>query len=461
MELEPLSLNSYEEIARLGQLEHLSLNSCEDAARLGQLEVLKWLLLEKKIPYDPSIYDIAVEYNKIRVVEWLERKRYPKNYVSCYEAGRTGNVEMIKWFTNNLALENLGIQFYLATGYSGIVDGKHIEMIKWYVKEAAKSQYYIINIFITLQAALNGQIEILEILKNNDCLLKNSVYDGIAQSGNQDVLEWAISNVGICTNVNSCHVALERGNYGILKKMTQTIEIPNLLIRLFNCKKIDHCPKIRKWTQKYTEFGIFLEVVLNEIEENIRYGHFDVMKLYWKSKYKNFRMFKNNTFMNCFFICVIKYQEISQMNEIYKWFLLKSINKKNCHILNSLLLFPQLDNQKINHFVIKNAKKINDIKTLKMLHECNFQFDTSLFYNYAIEMDNLEIIEWLLCTFENLRNGKEYEYYVVINNIIGLMECQEKGFVFNEKACELAFKLNKQEALRWIILNVMIPKYTS
>ena len=76
-------------------------------------------------------------------------------------------------------------------------------------------------------------------------------------------------------------------------------------------------------------------------------------------------------------------------------------------------------------------------------------------------MDRLEMIKWLLCTFEELRSGKEYEYYVVTNNINGLVECQEKGFCFNEKSCELAYKLNNQEALRWMIINVMIPKYTS
>lgn len=178
--------------------------SVRGALKSNNTEILNWLLFEKNlIFYIDSITYVAVQKNRLDIIELLENRFGKCGLNICDVSIELGNIEMLKWGL----LHNYEIR---RTSYSDPVRGGNVLILEWLIKNAYIKEKTPI---LSKNAAIAGNLEVLEWCKKNDFPFDIYIDENYK---NFKILKWLVEN---CCKINYGTILkiLQYGNKKMIK----------------------------------------------------------------------------------------------------------------------------------------------------------------------------------------------------------------------------------------------------
>ena len=127
----------------------------------------------------------------VRWAKWWARERGEldcKN-VACDIAAESGNLEVLKWASDDGASEHLTKHTYSAAALGG-----HLGILKWAMNGAGERGCSWDNADVCSSAALGGHMDVLQWAKENGCPWDGRTCANAAGKGRLDILGWAREN---------------------------------------------------------------------------------------------------------------------------------------------------------------------------------------------------------------------------------------------------------------------------
>mmetsp|Transcript_10481 Transcript_10481/g.20934 ORF Transcript_10481/g.20934 Transcript_10481/m.20934 type:complete len:491 (+) Transcript_10481:160-1632(+) len=169
--------------------------TCRAAVQCGRIDTLKWLVEEKKCPWDKEyVCTVAARGGHVETLEWARRKGCPWDEGTCREAARRGRLKLLQ------ALRHGGCEWDPST-CRGAAEGGHLEVLKW-VRAAGCGW----DEGTCAGAARNGHFGVLVWARGEGCPWDWSTCREAAGNGHLKIFKWATEQ--------GCHWDWEEENRG-------------------------------------------------------------------------------------------------------------------------------------------------------------------------------------------------------------------------------------------------------
>ena len=175
----------------------------ESAARQGDLEVFIWAHEKRphSLTFRPSL--IAAIEGRLNILEWLNR--YPLHYQEIFEAAMEyGRIPVLEWCYQKCYEPPHNI---ITTA---VIYGR-LEVVKWLYQRGFR-----FDSWTAINAAFSGSLELVKWLYDEDCHFDSEICDSAAYSGNAELIEW-LHNEGFRLNDQTYYQAVMNGRLEIVK----------------------------------------------------------------------------------------------------------------------------------------------------------------------------------------------------------------------------------------------------
>lgn len=178
----------------------------------GNLEILKWLATIghernqsiEKLNSKMSLCGTAAHYGHLNILLWLVDHGCNIPTSICYNAANQGHIhilERICGFGSEPALANCD-QYQLMI--CAAVENNQLDTVKWLAERGHTGNHES-----CILAARYGLLQMLQLLRQNNCGWNEDVCMAAACRGHLEVLQWAIEN-GCSYNKIQCHTTAEK-----------------------------------------------------------------------------------------------------------------------------------------------------------------------------------------------------------------------------------------------------------
>lgn len=177
-----------------------SYHTCNNAAGNGHLEILKYA--STVIPLDQRVYDVAVRYGQIEIIDYLHSLRYRPTESTLLEATFAGNLEIIKYVFDSDSMDTI-LFFLKDSDIYDICDVAaeygHFEVMK-YLHDCGfpLTRKTLRSVLIGAAKKLHSEEQYLEIIKylhtNHNYPLKSKLYQIAKKKNLSTVLAYLIEN---------------------------------------------------------------------------------------------------------------------------------------------------------------------------------------------------------------------------------------------------------------------------
>lgn len=186
----------------------------------GDLKLLKWLCSVLKIhnmkgvtsqhPYISLCCANAIRGNNLEILKWLHSKHFPLPMAFANKAAENGNYEIFIFLKSVLG-ENL--TSYISFDSAAI--GGNVEILKSLNLNRNPSPKD--DKIIYMKAAVNGNFEALDWLKENEFDYSKKIILRIARKGDFDIVKFLVEKHKCPIHPKSCDQAIASGNLELTK----------------------------------------------------------------------------------------------------------------------------------------------------------------------------------------------------------------------------------------------------
>lgn len=187
-----------------------------------------------------NVIEAAVKYGNLRLMKWVENKKYSiKHHTFCY-ALEKNNIEILKWYKMlyDSCYDDLTTDHYYNTISLAIEAKCSIDIILWLLKNkfplssltlevaVRNSNLAIINLLLAYNCPLSsyifecaagkGDLKIMELLLNHKCPWDEDTFSKAAEEGHLSVMKW-LHEKGCPWDEDTFSKAASHGNLYIMK----------------------------------------------------------------------------------------------------------------------------------------------------------------------------------------------------------------------------------------------------
>jgi hypothetical protein len=155
------------------------------AAAHGHVETLEWLL-EKEIPWKPTVLIDAASAGHLHVLQWAKEKKLvlpPLN--SMGQCALSGNLEVLRWVRDN--------HYWLNYCFIWAAKKGHVHVLEWLAGERVRPDEMELQSCYFL-AGEEGHVAVLEWMEGQGWMTREAayveVYQKAARRGQIEVLRW-------------------------------------------------------------------------------------------------------------------------------------------------------------------------------------------------------------------------------------------------------------------------------
>ncbi len=211
--LNPNNTTIVSALATFGNVELLKIavnNGCE---LIDSEEIYEDLICKYDVSNVVNTCALAAQNGHINAIKFCLDNGCKLNWLSCLMAAKNGQLETLKWLKQYNCSHNefvLGIAAYYG----------QYEILKWFMSKWKFNDCYCWK--MTYNAAINGHLNILELLKENKYEMSETTTCAALKAENLNVLKWLKGNGGIF-NTQVYKEALLKGNVDIIKWLNENV----------------------------------------------------------------------------------------------------------------------------------------------------------------------------------------------------------------------------------------------